>query len=202
MDSEEIDKWDEESERAWREDNHNVQFAESIVAILKEILPPKARILDVGCGIGKHVKAFRGLGYFVVGIDQSKKAIEYAQKLNPYHRHLYNMRIQEMDFQNRFDLIHTCAVLQHSTHERKTVILQKFHEALKQGGYYLCAECTFTLETLKLLKEKNPAVEFNDEWTDGYSFSEKRWLQFMAENGFKHVKTIPPWPYYLFMVDK
>jgi len=202
LDSEEIDKWDEESERAWREDKHEVEFAQSIVQTLREILPPKGRILDVGCGIGKHVKAFRKLGYFVVGIDQSKKAIEYARKLNPYHRNLYQCRIQELNFNNRFDLIHTCAVLQHSTHERKKVILQKFREALKPKGYYLCAECVFTPETLKLLKEINPKVEINEEWTDGYTFSFKRWSKFMAENHFRHLKTIPPWPYYLYQVDK
>jgi len=204
MDSEEIDKWDEESERAWQHDNHNVQFAESIVATLKEILPSKARILDVGCGIGKHVKAFRELGYFVVGIDQSKKAIEYARCLNPYHRHLYQIRIQELDFRNRFDLIHTCAVLQHSTHERKITILQKFREALKPKGYYLCAECTFTPETMKKVKQilKLPSNEYSEDWTDGYSFTENYWIKFMAQNGFKHIKTIPPWPYYLYEVVK
>jgi len=204
MDSEEIGKWDEESERAWRQDNHNVKFAESIVNILKEILPSKGQILDVGCGIGKHVKAFKELGYEVDGLDQSKKAIEYARTLNP-NTSLWNIRIQDLVASNEYDLIHTCAVLQHNTHERKKVILQKFYDALKPNGYYLCAECTFTPETVKILKEKVlkvPYLGFSEDWSDGYSFSEKGWIKFMAENNFKHLKTISPWPYYLYQVEK
>lgn len=199
MDSEEIEKWDEESERAWKHDNLDVQFAESIVLILKEILPLNATILDAGCGVGKHVRAFRKLGYTTEGLDQSKKAVEYARKLNP-DTLIIDARLQDLiDFPpETYNLIHTCAVLQHSTHDKKKQILANFRHVLKHGGYLLCAECTFTSETLKLLKEKNPAVELNEEWTDGYSFSEKRWIRFMAENGFQHIKTIYPWPYYLF----
>jgi 2-polyprenyl-3-methyl-5-hydroxy-6-metoxy-1,4-benzoquinol methylase len=197
MDSEEVEKWDEESERAWKNDNLDVHFPETIVSTLKLILPAKAKILDAGCGVGKHVRAFRRLGYEVTGIDQSKKAIEYAKILNP-DSILLNIRLQQLDALNCYDLIHTCAVLQHSKHERKIEILQRFHKALKPNGYLLCAECTFTLETLKQLKEKNPSVGLSEDWTDGYSFSEKGWRRFMAANNFLHVKTIPPWPYYLF----
>ena len=205
MDSEEINKWDEESERAWQYDEHNVEFASSIVSVLKEILSADAKILDAGCGIGKHVKAFAKLGYRVVGIDQSKQAVHYAQILNP-NTPIFHIRILELmnnpSINSSLNLIHTCAVLQHSIHERKREILWVFHQALKPKGYLLCTECTFTPETLKLLKEHNPSVEFTDEWTDGYSFSEKGWIKFMAQNGFIHVKTIPPWPYYLFQVNK
>ena len=180
MDSEEIDKWDEESERAWREDNHDVEFALSIVSLLNEILPKNARILDAGAGIGKHIKAFRKLGYEVIGIDQSTKALEYARILNPDVT-LMCMRLQDLDANGWYDLIHTCAVLQHSTHERKHTILRNFHRALKPNGYLLFAECVFP----------------DGKESDGYSFTFNGLLTFMAENGFQHVQTIPPWPYYL-----
>lgn len=180
MDSEEIEKWGEESERAWLHDNHDVQFAPVIVSTLKEVLPLDAEILDAGCGIGKHVKAFKKLGYAVVGIDQSKKGVEYARTLNPDGNIIY-MRLQDLHFENRFDLIHTCAVLQHSKHELKRGILSNFRRALKPNGYLLCAECVLP----------------DGKESDGYSFTFGEWIKFMAENGFKHVKTIPPWPYYL-----
>ena len=201
VDSEEIDKWDEESERAWKNDTLNVIFADSVIEVLQHILPPKAKVLDAGCGVGKHVRAFSLLDFKVTGIDQSQKAVEYARTLNPDATIIHG-RLQDLPWLVDFKLIHTCAVLQHSTHERKRSILKKFYDALTPGGYLLCAECTFTPETLKLLKEKNPSVEFTEEWSDGYSFSEKGWKRFMKENGFNHVKTIPPWPYYLFQVSK
>lgn len=185
MDSEEINKWDEESERAWQHDNHDVEFAPLIVSLLHEILPKKARILDAGCGIGKHVKAFRKLGYFVVGIDQSKKAIEYAKNLNPRVT-LMNIRLQDIGADSYFDLIHTCAVLQHSTHERKKTILHNFYRALKPTGHLLFAECVLP----------------DGKESDGYSFTFNGWTTFMAENGFKHIRTIPPWAYYLWQAQK
>lgn len=197
MDSEEIDKWDSESERAWQNDSHDVEFPEPVASLLQKILPPKAKVLDAGCGIGKHVKAFIKLGFDTMGIDQSQKAIAYAKQLNPEAQFL-NIRIQDLTFQGQFSLIHTSAVLQHSKHERKKEIINRFYAALRPMGYLLCTECTFTPETLKLLKEKNPPVEFTEEWTDGYSFSEKGWIHFMDNNGFNHLTTIPPWPYYLF----
>jgi len=203
MDSEEIDKWDQESERAWKNDEHIVHFADSIVEVLKEILTPSAEVLDCGCGIGKHIRAFRELGYTTEGIDQSIKAVQYARKLNP-DTLIIHARLQDLiNFSpETYNLIHTCAVLQHSTHDKKRQILANFRHILKPSGFLLSAECTFTPETLKLLKEKNPSVEFTEEWTDGYSFSQQGWIRFMLENEFEHIKTIFPWPYYLFKVHK
>jgi 2-polyprenyl-3-methyl-5-hydroxy-6-metoxy-1,4-benzoquinol methylase len=185
MDSEEIDKWDLESERAWKNDNHILEFPEPIVKLLTEILSPEAKILDCGCGIGKHLRAFKKLGYDAMGIDQSAKAVEYAMQLNPDTKVLH-IRIQDMTYNSEFSLIHTCAVLQHSKHERKQVILKLFQRALKPFGYLLCTECTFP----------------EGKESDGYSFTEKGWIEFMWQNGFEHIKTIPPWPYYLYRVRK
>lgn len=185
MDSEEIEKWDQESERAWKEDNHDVEFAESIVATLRKILKPNAKILDAGCGIGKHVKAFSKLGYEVEGLDQSKKAVEYARQLNPETR-IMHMRLQDLYLENSYNLIHTCAVLQHSLLQRQIEILGRFYKALKPAGHYLCAECVLP----------------NGSPSNGYSLTLKEWFSFMESNDFLHVKTIPPWPYYLFLVDK
>jgi len=181
MDSEEIGKWDEESERAWQHDNHDVTMPEPIVTLLSNILAPHAKILDAGCGIGKHLKALQMLGYDAQGIDQSKKAVEYATQLNP-DAQIIHMRIQDLAFVNMFNLIHTCAVLQHSKHERKQEILKRFYTALKPLGYYLCTENTFP----------------EGKESDGYSFTEKGWIDFMATNGFNHLTTIPPWPYMLY----
>jgi 2-polyprenyl-3-methyl-5-hydroxy-6-metoxy-1,4-benzoquinol methylase len=189
-DSEEQDVWENESIRAWKNDQHYVKFAQVIQELLKKILPEKAEILDCGCGIGKHVRAFAILGYNVTGIDQSKNAINYAVTLNSDmpNVNLHNIRLQELDQlgKDRFDLIHTCAVLQHSKLHRQEEILKKFVDALLPGSYYLCAECTLP----------------NGTPTNGYSYPLKEYIEFMDKNGFTLVKTIPPWPYYLWRVKK
>jgi len=205
MDSEEIPLWDEESERAWQKDNHDVTMPEAVVTLLSNILVPCAKILDAGCGIGKHLKALTELGYDVVGIDQSKKAVEHARELNPAAK-IFLMRIQDLNVPNSFNLIHTSGVLQHSTNERKNLILSQFCMALKPMGYLLCTENTLTPENIHhhYKKEGNTMKQltYSEDATDDYSFTEKGWIDFMATNRFRHLKTIPPCPYYLYQCEK
>lgn len=40
---------------------------------------PRARVLDLGCGSGRHLKYLSHLGFDVVGIDESPRALELAQ---------------------------------------------------------------------------------------------------------------------------
>lgn len=40
--------------------------------------PPEAQLLDVGCGRGRHARAFARRGYRVTGVDLSKRALEAA----------------------------------------------------------------------------------------------------------------------------
>jgi len=205
MDSEDIVGWDKESQRAWDNDPHESEFPDEVAKILREILPLHAQILDCGCGIGKNIRGFTKLGYVTMGIEQSPVGAKYA-RLNSGCEVL-NMRLQEIgdiaDFVERFDLIFTSAVLQHSIHERKIGILRNFHLILKNNGYYLCTENTLTEKNVHthFRREGNqfiPIIELTEDTTDGYSFTEKGWIKFMAQNRFHHIITIQPWPFYLF----
>lgn len=202
IDSEDIEGWNRESQRAWDNDPHEVGFPDEIVKILREFLPSNARVLDCGCGIGKNVRGFNKLGYITTGIEQSPVGAKYARSNSGCE--ILNVRLQEIESLDleKFDLIHTSAVLQHSLHERKIAILKNFHSILKNNGYYLCTENTLTKENIHTHAKRIgnifvPLDLTDDDVTDGYSFTEKGWIKFMAQNGFKHLKTIFPWPYYL-----
>ena len=43
-------------------------------------LEPGARILDMGCGTGRHVIPLAKLGFMVTGVDLSKGMLEIARK--------------------------------------------------------------------------------------------------------------------------
>ena len=45
--------------------------------------PPKARLLDLGCGTGHHLLWARGRGYDVAGTDGSEAMLAEARSLNP-----------------------------------------------------------------------------------------------------------------------
>lgn len=180
----EIHVWDAEATRAWENDAHTQEFSSEIEVLLKEILPKDAVVLDAGCNIGKNIHAFQKLGYTVMGLEQSAKAIAYAKQTYP-NVPIAHMRIQEMNLHQVFDCIFTSAVLQHSEHAKKPNIYAIFHEALKPGGYHFFTENTYP-----------PGKP-----TDGYSFTEKEWIDLVEKAGFKHLKTLYPGPYYLFRAE-
>lgn len=47
------------------------------------VLPPGARVLDVGCGPGRHAHALGRLGFEVVGVDISERFITLAREGTP-----------------------------------------------------------------------------------------------------------------------
>ena len=42
------------------------------------LLPKKARVLDLACGQGRHMRYLQGLGHQVTGVDRSPQALEIA----------------------------------------------------------------------------------------------------------------------------
>ena len=58
-----------------------MRTAREVDFLLSElVLPPRARVLDVGCGFGRHSIELARRGYRVVGIDPSAAMIAAAQE--------------------------------------------------------------------------------------------------------------------------
>jgi SAM-dependent methyltransferase len=55
------------------------EWDEQIVAALVELLPPRARVLDVGCGYGRVALPLARAGYDVEGIDLSPNLVDAAR---------------------------------------------------------------------------------------------------------------------------
>ena len=73
----------------WYEDKKNVDEMQNWNLALKEweqsvikFFPSGARILDIGCGLGREAFALSDLGYDVVGIDISKEVITQVKQLS------------------------------------------------------------------------------------------------------------------------
>lgn len=62
--------------------NRDVKEAEFFIDNLIAKLKPKkgSKLIDIGCGKGRHATYFNTKGMDVVGIDLSRKSIEYAKK--------------------------------------------------------------------------------------------------------------------------
>ena len=80
---------------------------ENEVAFLVEVLglEPGLRVLDVGCGPGRHARALAGLGIDVVGVDISERFVELARVDAPPSARFERMDARELRFDAEFDAV-------------------------------------------------------------------------------------------------
>jgi SAM-dependent methyltransferase len=97
-----------------------------------QYLPPKARILDAGCGPGRDVLAFTKKGYTVLGFDAAEEMVKYV------NRQLGLLAVRgffhEMEFSEAFEGVWASASLVHVPPSVLADVLQKLWKALTPNG--------------------------------------------------------------------
>jgi len=99
------------------------------------------KIIDIGCGEGFYSIYLASKGFEVLGIDLSKKAIEYAKK-NAQEKGV-NVRFEVMDFEHlqdldeKFDFVFEWSILHGVMPEEREKYVQNIQKILKKGGKYL-----------------------------------------------------------------
>ncbi|MBL1214473.1 MAG: class I SAM-dependent methyltransferase [Ignavibacteriae bacterium] len=100
----------------------------------------QARILDIGCGTGRHSLELAKRGYSVTGVDLSESLIKRAKELAEKEKLKIDFQIQDaraLTFSNEFDLaIMICegAFPLMETDEMNFQILQNATRSLKESG--------------------------------------------------------------------
>ncbi|KAF0135224.1 MAG: methyltransferase type 11 [Candidatus Saganbacteria bacterium] len=106
----------------WYPDEEIVRFAARHInrRVGIELYEPKRktnRILDAGCGIGRHVMFFAEQGFDVYGTDISEEAIEIGKAWAAKHSFKVNLKVdvaEKLNFDNGFfDLVVSTGVLDH-----------------------------------------------------------------------------------------
>lgn len=102
-------------------------------------ITPPAKILDVGCGIGRHSVVFAKFGFDVLGIDISKEYLRKAAQLARQEKvnlTLKNMPMHTLSFKEEFDLVVNLFTSfgYYSPRSRNTTIFKKMVRALKYSG--------------------------------------------------------------------
>ncbi|MBO4679708.1 MAG: class I SAM-dependent methyltransferase [Lachnospiraceae bacterium] len=89
------------------------------------------RILDAGCGSGRDSRAFRQHGFSIVAFDASREMCRMASEL--LGEEVWQMRFDEIAFDEEFDGIWACASLLHVAEDELPGVLKRLHKAL--GGF-------------------------------------------------------------------
>ena len=90
------------------------------------------RILDAGCGSGRDSRAFKQHGFSVVAFDASREMCKRASEL--LGEEVWQMRFDEIAFDEEFDGIWACASLLHVPVEELPEVIGKLYKTLKNKG--------------------------------------------------------------------
>jgi len=135
---------------------------------------PPFRILDLGCGPGRDLKAFAALGHIAVGLDGSTHFAAMAREYS-------GCEVLEQDFlhldlpQESFDGVFANAVLFHVPSQELPRVLRGLRGALKPRG---------------VLFSSNPHGNNEEGWNRGRygAFHDwESWRRFMTQAGFEEL---------------
>ena len=105
-----FEEWFESEEYLTVYKHRNDEEAETLISLLlkKVALANGAKVLDLGCGAGRHALVLASLGFEVTGVDQSEKLLSVAKedaKKNGLHATFIKADIRTVPFPETFDLI-------------------------------------------------------------------------------------------------
>lgn len=148
----------------------------------RDLLPEKARILDVGCGDGRYLKILGEVGpdnWQLEGVDFGETAVKRARErgLNVIQGEYETLDLGE----SKYDLIILNQVIEHFI--EPAAMVEKLHRELKKGGY-------LNIETPSL--DGWDAYIFKKSFWGGYHFprhitlfNEETVKGFFESRGFK-----------------
>jgi len=104
---------------------------------------PRGRILDIGCGEGRHTLLFAGAGHTAIGVDLQPLAIRRAKGLAKSKGMTRNFKfvlgdVFSLPFQpNDFDVLIDYGCLHHVMKKDFSKYLKSTLPLLRPGGYFL-----------------------------------------------------------------
>ena len=170
---------------------------ESVLPYLKqfvELLPQKARVLDLCCGAGYESMRLNKLGINVVGVDLSKESITLARKYNPTIQfHVKDMLKSYKDL-GSFDGIACVAGLVNVPENKLELAFKNMSEVLKENGFLFVV----VKDGEKIVKSIE--VDGQEYAREFYCYTFEK-LNKHAEKYFSFVKELKSnedWRYYIF----
>ncbi len=165
----------------WASTHSNSFHHEKEFVYLKNLLKPKASVIDIGCAGGVLVPLFLGIGKGLRyhGIDIAKKFITISQRHYP-HLIFTEGNIAERNTlpHKKFDTFIATAVLMHLPYTEWNVAYSNIEHLTKPGAYGYV-----------VLPENRPPLAVQSTDTRHFTLlSEKEQTAFMKNRGWKIIK--------------
>jgi SAM-dependent methyltransferase len=170
-----LEHYEQRAEAFW-EGTRDHDVSQNVAALLRHIegVPPFA-ILDLGCGPGRDLKAFRALGHAPVGLEGSARFAAMAREYSACK--IWEQDLLRMDLPSRhFDGVFANATLFHVPTQELAKVLGEIHATLKPRG---------------ILLSSNPHGDDSEGWNRGrYSayLRHQTWHDYLSRAGFAEVE--------------
>jgi SAM-dependent methyltransferase len=169
-----LDHYNERAEDFWHGTrDHDV--VQNIAALLQAIeAEPPFTILDFGCGPGRDLKVFAGLGHIAVGLEGAARFAAMARDYSGCE--VWQQDFLKLDLPHEhFDGVFANAALFHVPGQELPRVLRELHETLKPGG---------------VLFSSNPRGSNEEGWNRGrYGayYDLENWRHHLSAAGFVEI---------------
>lgn len=121
--------------------NRNGQEAKKFIYLLIKFLNLKSglKVLDLACGLGRHSKELNKLGFNVIGIDLSKRNINFIKKFENKNLKFMIGDMRITYYKNEFDLIINLFTSfgYFNSNKENFLVFDKIREQLNVNGLFV-----------------------------------------------------------------
>lgn len=169
-----VGHYDQRAEIFWR-DTRDHDVRQNIEALLQAIIGTRPfRILDLGCGPGRDLKAFKDLGHEPIGLDGSARFAAMAREFSGCE--VWNQDFLKLDLPaGYFDGIFANASLFHVPSQELPRVLKELYSTLKANG---------------VLFSSNPRGDNQEGWNGeryGAYYNWPTWRKLVTDVGFSEL---------------